>query len=243
MREYVTDFPIVAKPEPVCLVGGGVLRPEDLRAAMQHAPTLVAADGGLGSLLAAGLSPDAVIGDFDSVREADLERIPKDRRHFIAEQNSTDFDKALRHIEAPLVIGLGLLGARLDHQFAALNVLVRYGHRKVILVSEFEVVCHLPPQLSVDLAEGDVVSLMPFAPVRGQSTGLKWPIDGLLLEPNGQIGTSNAALGPVRILCDAPGLIAILPRQRFDAVVSTLLSLPPAQHWPAPDPQSQGPHR
>jgi thiamine pyrophosphokinase len=39
--------------------------------------------------------PEAVIGDFDSIRPAARTALPPDRLHPIAEQDTTDFDKAL----------------------------------------------------------------------------------------------------------------------------------------------------
>ena len=48
------------------MAGGPVLR-RDLKAALAHAPCLVAADGGADRALALGQVPDAVIGDLDSI--------------------------------------------------------------------------------------------------------------------------------------------------------------------------------
>ena len=50
--------------------------------------------------------------------------VPPERLHPIPEQDSTDFDKCLRHIAAPLVLGVGFLGGRVDHELAAFSTLV-----------------------------------------------------------------------------------------------------------------------
>lgn len=214
--------PIVYGNDPITLVGGGDLGSGDLMLALKRAPTLVAVDGGAGAALRAGHDPVAVIGDFDSLSPGARARIPKDRLFAISEQSSTDFDKALRHIDVPLVLGVGFLGARLDHQLAALNILVRHAARPCILIGAHEVIFHVPTRLEVALSAGDIVSLFPMARVCGRSVGLQWPIDGLVLEPGGRIGTSNRALGTVGLDMQGPGLLMIAPRRALDAVMQAI---------------------
>jgi thiamine pyrophosphokinase len=215
--------PIVHALEPITLIGGGDLNAGDLEFALERAPLLVAADGGASAALQAGHEPVATIGDFDSLSPADLARIPADRLFPIREQNSTDFDKALRSISAPLVLGVGFLGARVDHQLAALNTLVRRADRPCILIGAHEVIFHAPSQLEVALSPGDIVSLFPMALVSGRSQGLEWSIDGLCMAPDKSIGTSNRALGPVQLEMDGPGLLVIMPRHALDAVMHALV--------------------
>ncbi|MHA6262669.1 thiamine diphosphokinase [Arenibacterium sp. CAU 1754] len=214
---------ILSSNSPVTLVGGGIVGSEDLALALQHAPTLVAADSGAGPVLDAGLMPDAVIGDFDSLSIGDRARIPQERLFLIDEQDSTDFDKALRHIAAPLVVAVGFLGARVDHQLAAFNALVRLQDRPCVMLGPHEAIFHVPARLSLNLSDGDVVSLFPMSPVRGRSKGLEWPIDDLHLSPNGRVGTSNRARGPIQLEMDGPGLLALVPRSAFGSVISTLM--------------------
>lgn len=226
--------PIVDKLEPIVLVGGGALGAEDLSLAQSVGSTCIAADGGARAVLAAGLVPEAVIGDFDSLTAEDRARIPPARLHHIAEQDSTDFDKALRHVASPLVVGVGFTGARVDHQLAALNTLVRHAHRAVILLGEAEAIFHVPRQLSLDLDPGETISLMPLTRMQARSTGLRWALDPLDLDPSGIISTSNEATGPVTLSPQAPGLLGLIARQRFSALAQALLDLPSAQYWPAP---------
>lgn len=222
---------IVHKFEPITLVGAGDLGPTDLSEARAIGPTVVAVDGGAADVIAAGHIPDAVIGDFDSLSNNMAARIPPDRLHLIEEQDSTDFDKAVRNIDAPLIIGVGFTGTRLDHQLAALNVLVRRAAQSIILLSPKEAIFHVPPELTLALEKGDVVSLMPFARVSGTSDGLHWPIAGLDFAPDGTIGTSNIAEGPMTLKLDGPGLIGLIPRARFAILAQALLNLPAAQRW------------
>lgn len=204
----------------------------DLAAALAHAECVVAADGGADKALAAGIMPEAVIGDFDSLSARARREIPQERLHRIDEQDSTDFDKALRHVSAPLVIGLGFLGARVDHELAAMTVLARHADRRCILLGSEDLVMLCPPRLALNLPAGTRVSLFPLGPVTGRSTGLRWPLDGLEFAPALRGGTSNEAVGgPVEIATDQPLMLLILPLSCLGPVRSALASQPAS--WPA----------
>jgi thiamine pyrophosphokinase len=115
---------IVDSLENVTLIGGGAVDSAQLARALDLAPVLVAADGGADSALAAGHVPRAVIGDMDSLSAAARDTIPAARIHPVPEQDSTDFEKALSRIRAPLVLGLGFMGPRLDHMLAVYHGLL-----------------------------------------------------------------------------------------------------------------------
>lgn len=213
---------IVDVPEPITLVGGGEVASGDLEAALALAPVLVAADGGAAAALAAGQVPRAVIGDFDSLSDDVRGQLPPDSLHPVAEQDSTDFDKALRMIAAPAVLAVGFLGARVDHQLAAFSTLVQGHDVPVVLVGETEVIFHLTRAVELPAEAGEVISLFPMQEVQGRSEGLEWPIDGLTMSPMGRIGTSNRAVGPVRLEAKGPGLLAIVPRRLLADVLGAV---------------------
>lgn len=221
---------IVTSSEPVTLVGGAEVTQARLKRAQSLAPAVVAADGGAEAALAHGVMPEAVIGDFDSLSDMARGRIPKASLHEIPEQDSTDFDKCMRNIVAPLVIGIGFSGDRLDHQLAAYNTLVRHPHRRCILLGEEELVFLAPPSLRLDLAKGCAVSLFPMGAVEGISDGLLWPIRGLNFAPDGRVGTSNEALGPVHMSMTAPKMLVILPEAQLEEAVRALGETVPT--WP-----------
>lgn len=222
---------IVHSLEPITLVGAGSLGDSDIDDSLALAPTLVAADGGAALCLAAEHMPEAVIGDMDSLDMVQAAGIPWERLHEITEQDSTDFDKALRHIETPLVVAVGFTGARSDHELAAYNVLVRRADRRCVLVGETDVLCVAPPKLAFDVPIGTRVSLFPMRPVTGRSQGLKWPIEGVDFAPDAMIGTSNTATGRVTLEMDGPGMLLILPKTFLSLLVKALLATP--ERWPA----------
>ncbi|AHD00257.1 thiamine diphosphokinase [Leisingera methylohalidivorans] len=213
---------IVEELEPITLVGGGELASGALEEALALAPVLAAADGGAVAALAAGHVPQAVIGDFDSLPGDVRGRLPPGSLFPVAEQDSTDFDKALRRIAAPAVLAVGFLGARVDHQLAAFNTLVQGHPAPCVLIGETEVIFHLTHAVELPAEAGEVISLFPMQEVTGRSEGLEWPIGGLRMSPMGRIGTSNRATGPLRLVPEGPGLLAIVPRRLLAEVVAAV---------------------
>lgn len=214
---------IVQSSGGVTLVGGAPVSQASVHKSLTIAPRLVAADGGADRVLALGLMPEAVIGDMDSLSAAGRAALGPARLHQLAEQDTTDFDKAIRSIHAPFILALGFSGARIDHGLAAFNALVRHPERRVIVLGGRDLVFLAPPALRLSLPVGSRLSLFPMGPVTGRSEGLRWPIDGLAFAPDGRIGTSNAVSAPeVRLSFDAPRMLVILPRERLGAVIAGL---------------------
>lgn len=213
---------IVQSTGGVTLAGGGRFSASLLAKAREFAPRLVAADGGADRLLALGAEPEAVIGDFDSISK--MARVRLAGRLFpIAEQVTTDFDKALRSIDAPFVLGLGFAGQRLDHGLAVLNALVRHPTRRCLILSGTDVTFLAPRRLDLHLPKGSRLSLFPMGAVEGESAGLRWPLQGLKFAPDGMIGTSNAVSGKVSLRFSADVMLVILPQSGLAAALDGLL--------------------
>lgn len=211
----------------ITLVAGGPVDRATLRLALKHAPMLVAADGGADRALRHGAEPVAVIGDLDSISDTACVRLGASRLHRIDEQETTDLDKSLRSIRARFILALGVTGGRLDHALAALSSLLRHqkaGGVPCIVIAGRDVIFAAPRSLSLRLPVGERISLYPMAAITGRSTGLRWPIDGLTLAPDGRIGTSNAVANPrVTLDFDSDGMLVILPRRNLRAVIAALV--------------------
>ena len=222
---------IVYSSDPITLLGGGQASAEDLAEALTLAPKLVAVDGGLVTAQLAGSLSDAVIGDMDSAPPEALALVPDARQHRISEQQSTDFDKALRHVDAPVVVGAGFCGGRMDHQLAAFHTLLVHADRPCVLLCGAEVILLAPPKLSLEMEIGETVSLFPLLRVTGQSSGLEWPIDDLVFDPARFIGTSNRSMGGIDLSFDAPGMLLIMPRRYLRPLVAHFVQ--GGVRWPA----------
>ncbi len=210
---------------PVTLVGGGRIGAGDIALARAHGPEVVAVDGGAGAVLAAGLSPLAVVGDMDSLSDRAADAFA-DRLYRIDEQETTDFDKALRSVAAPLYLAVGFSGGRFDHELAVLSTLLRHAGRPCVVIGAESATFLCPPILEIGPQVGGVFSLFPLVPVEVESEGLRWPTGGIGFRPDGMIGTSNAVTGPVRLTASAPGMLVILPREELARVVAALMEAP-----------------
>ncbi|MFN6952377.1 MAG: thiamine diphosphokinase [Albidovulum sp.] len=207
---------------PVTLVGAGSVARAALNSALQLAPCLVAADGGANVAIRAGHIPHRVIGDLDSVSARARAAVPATRFVHVAEQETTDFEKCLTRIDAPFILGLGFAGPRADHTLAMWNALVRHPGRRCLILTSRDVAFAAPRRMALDLPVGTRVSLFPMAAVCAQATGLRWPVEGINFRPDGRVGTSNRAEGPIAFGFDAPGMLVILPRAALPAAIAAL---------------------
>jgi thiamine pyrophosphokinase len=196
------------------IVGGGTVDLDLLRELYVGGARLVGADGGADVIVRAGLMPEAIVGDMDSLNNPEG-WLARTRLIRISEQNTTDFEKALYSSRATVTVALGMTGKRFDHTLAALDSVTRHApHRNIILVDEEDAALALTGPFDFEVGEGERVSIYPLAPVRfKRSFGLKYPLDGLKLAPGERIGTSNEATsGLFRIEPDgsrAPWLLIV----------------------------------
>ncbi|KKC40914.1 hypothetical protein WH87_01770 [Devosia epidermidihirudinis] len=187
----------------MAIVGGGFVDQGLLVELSERGVVLIGADGGGDAIGAAGLVPAAIIGDLDSLSDrAGWEQ--RTRVIHIPEQITTDFQKALYSTQAPVTLALGMTGKRLDHTLAALSAVLQYAPtRKLMLVDEVDVALAVVGPIAFHAGARERVSIHPLLPISFErSSGLLYPMDGLLLEPGGLIGTSNEGTG---------GLVEIVP--------------------------------
>lgn len=203
-KTIITDCNIV------CLVGGAAASPALISAINKRVDAVVAVDGGADTLLQAGLTPDAVIGDLDSLSDLARETFAAQLWH-VAEQSSTDFEKALARVNAGAVIALGFTGGRLDHQLSVLSVMRRYVQTQVLLVDENDVSTFiLPGETRVELPKGTRVSVTPLTPATVSLSGVEWSFENQFMEMTGFTSPSNAACGgDVTLTTDAPVLLTL----------------------------------
>ncbi|MEO1380665.1 MAG: thiamine pyrophosphokinase, partial [Pseudomonadota bacterium] len=84
-----------------------------------------------------------------------------------------------------------------------------------------------PPQFSLETGPETRISLFPMGEVEGTSSGLKWPIDGISFYPDGPIGTSNEATGPISLTVTKPKMLLILPQSHFEMAAKALIETEP----------------
>lgn len=153
--------------------------------ALKDARRIVCCDGAADRLSAAGLAPEWIVGDLDSVSEATRTRY-RDRLVCVKDQESNDLAKAFRFCLsrgwAELAI-VGATGLREDHTLGNLSLLVDFA-REASVVLLTDTGCFRPLLASGSLASfaGQQVSIFSFDPGAAVSAeGLRYPLNGLLL--------------------------------------------------------------
>ena len=222
---------IFSENESITIVGGAHFSKELLLEALERAPIVYAADGGANLCMKYRCQPKRVIGDLDSISPSVRCEIEPARVIHVSEQDTTDFEKLLIRVKAPLMLAVGFMGGQIDHQMTVQTVLTTHAHRKIICVGEHDVMFVSPPEINLALEARTRVSLYPMASVQVQSTGLYWATDGLCFAPDGQIGTSNRATGPVSLTPSAPRVLVILPKTCLDIAINAMQV---ATYWDVP---------
>lgn len=211
---------------PVFLVGDGELSEQQFRSLYSDHHPLIAADGGANVLREFLTIPHAVIGDMDSIKDRDFFEKQCQLVH-IEDQDSTDLEKCLNEVEAPLYFALGFIGKRFDHTLEILHVMEKYAHKQIVFFSKEDVIVRLPKTFHTQLPLGTRFSLYPLKrTLLLSSEGLKYPLHGLTMEQGQMIGTSNETTEcTVRIEQAEEGLIAIVPIEHVAALLSSTLNL------------------
>ena len=188
----LTDTPFDAV---ICLNGN--IPSIDVLATVIDRP-LIAADGAAQELYKAGIVPEFVIGDFDSI-DADVVRALQGTSEFIVEidQETNDFEKALRFAQTMLwqrILVVGLHGGDLEHTLNNWSVLMRFG-RSMSLVALDRERFAIPMYSSFAYASipGELLSLIPQPRAQLTTSGLEWSLTNESLELGAREGARNRA--------------------------------------------------
>ena len=225
------DAPLAVYDTPVVMVGGGAVDDAQLETLARHYP-LIAVDSGANHIHDMGLKAEMLIGDFDSVKPSGRDQIEKQIR--IRDQNSTDFQKALKVISAPKIYALGFLGKRTDHSLGALHVLAEYliahdGERALILVDPYELVVMQRRAFSKKLPQGIRLSFHSMLPQRFMKTkGLVWPMNGFDVGTGFNLAICNQVIIPPG---EAEGDIQVEAHTDNDAPFAVLMDPSALSHF------------
>ena len=177
---------------------------------------VIAADGGLRHTQSLGITPDIILGDFDS-----LGYVPEGAQVFPAEKDDTDCMLAVRRglemgCGAFYIYG-GLEGPRLSHTVANFQTLqfLKEHDAAGILVGKRELVSLFTPGVMefAPQPQGYLSLFCMGEPARVSLEGLHYPLQNGVLTPDFPLGASNRFLGkPARITVHEGNILAIWDR-------------------------------
>ena len=198
----------MANQDRICYVVGAMSLSLSLRPSPAPGDYVIAADRGYDSLMAYGVTPDLVVGDFDSLgympQHPNVTRLP-------AEKDDTDMVFALRRgldMGYRRFVLLGGLGGRLEHTLGNLQLLDWLSTQGAVgfLAGEKTVVTALrdsslafPPSMS-----GYLSVLCSSGTAHGVTLShLKYPLTGYDMTSSFPIGVSN------EFLPDQPAAVSV----------------------------------
>ena len=185
----------------ILFANGDLPKPENLRAQLHPADTLIAVDGGLRHIVSLGLIPDLILGDLDSASPEDVQRFQAQGvplRRYPMDKNETDLElgieAALAHNPSAIRIA-GAIGGRLDQTLGNIFLLTQPALEglDVRLLDGAQEVFLIRDQAALTGQPGQTVSLLPLlGPVTGVTTNqLAFPLNHETLYPDQTRGISN----------------------------------------------------
>jgi thiamine pyrophosphokinase len=166
----------------------------------RNAQLVVCADGGANRARALGITPDAIVGDFDSITAATRKFFKNVLQIRIREQESTDLEKALRFLIQRGVRSADILGAtgdRIDHTTGNLGCFKKFARvLRLRFVDRAGELTLVQGRFRLDVRTGETISLIPLERCSGVTTkNLKYPVKNGTLELGVREGISNVATG------------------------------------------------
>ena len=195
MKDKIFDAVIVAGGEsPTATVPLDVLH---------NAPYVVCCDGAADRYIATGHTPDAIVGDGDSISAENREKYAH-LLHIIAEQETNDQTKAVRFLMEQgkqRIAIVGATGLREDHTIGNISLLVEYARTgcDVCSFTDYGIFIPCNGTTTHKCHKGQQVSIFSITAKDLSAKGLRYPIydfnnwwQGTLNECTGDEFTINA---------------------------------------------------
>ncbi|MEE1038664.1 MAG: thiamine diphosphokinase [Eubacterium sp.] len=177
---------------------------------------IICADGGYDYAMKAHITPDLLVGDFDSSKTT----LPDDIETIVVpvEKDDTDLQLALKiAIEkgAEEILIIGGIGGRVDHTIGNIQNIVHYstsGPRIEILDPNQSITVHHPGTYTYRGKEGMTFSAFAYTPeVTGVTYhGAYYPLDNHTLTNTFPLGISNHFLGEEITVTTKSGILIIV---------------------------------
>ena len=206
----------------VIFANGSITDLTQAQAVLRAGDVLIAADGGARHLQTLELSPDILIGDFDSLSAEELDALHASGSQLIqhpSRKDSTDLELAIQHalsLGAGEVLVLGALGHRWDQTLANLLLAAWEGFStaQISLLDGAQELRLLRPgqSLQINGKPGDTVSLIPLC---GDAHGiltrnLEYPLNDETLHFGSTRGISNVLLADTASVSLHEGMLMVV---------------------------------
>jgi thiamine pyrophosphokinase len=178
---------------------------------------LICCDGSAENLIKAGMEPEAIVGDLDSLKPELKERF-SDRLYQDGDQDTNDLTKAVKWCKGKgygEIVILGATGKREDHAIGNISLLIEYSKEiKVIMVTDTGKITPFLKSCIVTGFPGQQVSIFSIDPESEiTSSGLKYELRDLKLK-NWWTATLNELIGESFTLTFTRGQVLVYQKFR-----------------------------
>lgn len=217
------------------IIGNGLFPATDFPLYLiREASYIVCCDGALETYfdkLPHGKSPDAVVGDMDSISDPDPNLAParsagrfKGRYVCIKEQDDNDQTKAFRYViehfkDIETIHFIGATGLREDHTLGNMALLMEYTRMfdlrslgiSIDIVSDFSTIFPITDSETLTVGEGRRISIFtPDNTLRIKSQGLVWPTDDVIFDNWWKATLNRASSDTLTLTFSHPSLALIV---------------------------------
>ena len=208
----------------VIIANGAFNKTDSILSALKEEDLIIAADGGAHHCVAAGLWPNVVVGDMDSITTSLIKELREHETQLILypqNKDQTDLELALSLAAEKgyrEVLLLGMFGGRLDQSLANILLLTRdeWQDLRLIISAEPDTAYLMRDRDEISLLghPGDIVSLIPLSSlVEDVSTqGLRWSLDHADLNLGNTLSVSNEMLDTAAHVQVGAGILLLIHR-------------------------------
>lgn len=202
------------------IVASGSLTPcPGILERINQADLIIAADGGASHLYRLGITPDAVLGDMDSISSEARAAFESRQVPFVChpeQKDQTDTELCIDHAlakGADRITLIGATGARLDHTLANVFLLKRLNDANVraSLLDDHNEIFLVEDSLDLEGCPGDILSLIPISETVTGITleNLAYPLHNADLSMGTAMGVSNRFLGNQARITIKTGMVLV----------------------------------
>ena len=165
---------------------------------LKNAERIICCDGSAQSIILAGMQPDAIVGDLDSLSDELANRFA-DRIFLDESQDTNDLTKAVSWCSEKGykdIVIVGATGKREDHTIGNISLLAEYVRElNVIMVTDTGILLPFLKSSTISSFPGQQVSIFSIDPgTKVTSLGLRYPLSGTKIK-NWWFATLNESLG------------------------------------------------
>lgn len=166
--------------DAVILANGDYPTAETPLRILKEAPYIVCCDGGANRYIESGRTPDAIIGDGDSLATEYRDKYSH-LLHRVTEQESNDQTKAVRFMLSQGKCNIAIVGAtgkREDHTLGNISLLIEYARAgaNVRTYTDYGVFIPCNNNTTIATKPGQQISIFNFTATDFSSHGLRYPI-------------------------------------------------------------------